>query len=228
MENRPERMDRMERDRRMMVRPPSHGEREQSSRPPPPAAQPKAKDPMKLVGLKSNIKLTLKQPGERPPQTEMSPMKRRPPESGDGPPAKRPALSVPLVKPPFDKPVKAAIRVERNKSPMEAPRPPRSATAALHTPAPPPPSSIPLPPSPIKAPRPRPPPTKPTTQPPTKPAPSTIQLPVEPSKSAGGTAAPGGAAAAKPKKSMSSRREELLKQLKAVEDAIARKKAKMQ
>ena len=30
-----------------------------------------------------------------------------------------------------------------------------------------------------------------------------------------------------PKKSMSSRREELLKQLKAVEDAIARKRAKM-
>lgn len=34
--------------------------------------------------------------------------------------------------------------------------------------------------------------------------------------------------AVKQKKSMSSRREELLKQLKAVEDAIARKKAKMQ
>ena len=40
------------------------------------------------------------------------------------------------------------------------------------------------------------------------------------------TANASGAASA-PKKSMSSRREELLKQLKAVEDAIARKRAKM-
>ncbi len=41
------------------------------------------------------------------------------------------------------------------------------------------------------------------------------------------TEAPARTAAPKNKKSMSSRREELLKQLKAVEDAIARKRAKM-
>ena len=41
------------------------------------------------------------------------------------------------------------------------------------------------------------------------------------------TAANASGAASAPKKSMSSRREELLKQLKAVEDAIARKRAKM-
>lgn len=47
-----------------------------------------------------------------------------------------------------------------------------------------------------------------------------------PTATAKNTANASGAASA-PKKSMSSRREELLKQLKAVEDAIARKRAKM-
>lgn len=47
------------------------------------------------------------------------------------------------------------------------------------------------------------------------------------SANAGASTTPSGTATAKPKKSTSSRREELLKQLKAVEDAIARKRAKM-
>nr|KAG5712181.1 hypothetical protein BaRGS_014531 [Batillaria attramentaria] len=130
MENRPERPDRgdrAERDRRMMGQARPHGEREQSSRPPPAPIQTKAKDPMKLVGLKSNIKLSL------------------------------------------------------------------------------------------------------ISKAPVKPAPSAAPASAEPPKAAAAPAASASAAAAaKPKKSMSSRREELLKQLKAVEDAIARKKAKMQ
>jgi hypothetical protein len=55
--DRMDRMDRAERERAatmMGARPP----REQSSRPPP-MSQPKAKDPMKMMGLKSNIKLSL-------------------------------------------------------------------------------------------------------------------------------------------------------------------------
>ena len=50
-----ERPDRMERERGIVGGRPN---REQSSRPPPPS-QSKAKDPMKLIGLKSNIKLSL-------------------------------------------------------------------------------------------------------------------------------------------------------------------------
>ena len=54
-------------------------------------------------------------------------------------------------------------------------------------------------------------------------SPPAAKKPVEPpAKGAKGAAVP-----AKGKKSMSHRREELLKQLKAVEDAIARKRAKM-
>ena len=47
--------ERVERERGLAARP---VHREQSSRPPPQAI-PKAKDPMKLIGLKSNIKLSL-------------------------------------------------------------------------------------------------------------------------------------------------------------------------
>ena len=50
-----ERPERMERERGIVGGRPN---REQSSRPPPPS-QSKAKDPMKLIGLKSNIKLSL-------------------------------------------------------------------------------------------------------------------------------------------------------------------------
>lgn len=64
-----------------------------------------------------------------------------------------------------------------------------------------------------------------------KPVPAATAKPAAPKPTASPTKAPVKAplaAAAKEKKSTTNRREELLKQLKAVEDAIARKRSKMQ
>lgn len=57
--DRMERVERMDRERQMMARQTMRGDKEQGSSRPPPPVQIKAKDPMKLVGLKSNIKLSL-------------------------------------------------------------------------------------------------------------------------------------------------------------------------
>ncbi|XP_076470787.1 uncharacterized protein LOC143300758 isoform X2 [Babylonia areolata] len=235
--DRMERGDRMERDRGPVVAKPL---REQSSRPPPPSLQPKAKDPMKLIGLKANIKLSLvSKPGDKGAGsaaaggTTSAPVKRRPQDGGEGPPAKRPALPPSPVKMPSEKAAKPqAGRGERARSPLE--RQPRSGSAAIPASLPvATAASVPLPPSPTKAPssaKPRPAPAKPPHPPPAV-SKAAAPQPVPAPSAAPPAAAPAPAAAgpaAKAKKSTTSRREELLKQLKAVEDAIARKKAKMQ
>ncbi|XP_071091899.1 zinc finger CCCH domain-containing protein 18-like [Haliotis cracherodii] len=171
---------------------------------PPPSRQPttpvKPKDPLKLVGQKSNIKLTLlNKPADKPiggPGPGPSAAKRRQSDSAAGPPSKRQAI----ISPP---PAKAASG-EKQKVPS---RPEKMKS---------PPKDKPI--SPTKA------PSKPLVAaakaaPSGKGAPAPVVPPPLPTPPV---------PAVKQKKSMSSRREELLKQLKAVEDAIARKKAKMQ
>ncbi|KAL3858662.1 hypothetical protein ACJMK2_008924 [Sinanodonta woodiana] len=150
--------------------------------PNPPVIQAKPKDPLKAVGQKSNIKLTLiSKPADKTSAGAASqlPSRKRPAEpSPVGPPAKRPPIA---VQPP--KPDKVVKKPEREEAPA-------SPTKVIQRP----------PPTPVK------PPAKSAAAPP---AGTTI------------------AQAQKAKKSTSSRREELLKQLRAVEDAIARKRSKM-
>ncbi|XP_012935150.1 zinc finger CCCH domain-containing protein 18 isoform X2 [Aplysia californica] len=189
-----------------------------------PQAPVKAKDPLKVVGQKSNIKLTLlpKQQqsglGSRPNPLDSPPHKRRlsdrdssPPSA---PPAKRPALPVPqasALRIATEKAAKIQLRQEKGKSPPPVSMPPSSSSAAAQrakaavSPQKQASSSS---------------SSKPRVAEPAvgKPAPK-VPLAAAPTASATG---------AKAKKSMSSRREELLKQLKAVEDAIARKKFKLQ
>ncbi|XP_050395588.2 zinc finger CCCH domain-containing protein 18 isoform X1 [Patella vulgata] len=155
----------------------------------------KAKDPLKLVGQKSNIKLTLLSKGDKGSSSDQSaPVKRRLGEMGTGvPPSKKQAIS-PTKQLTVDKvPKQPATRPEKAKSPVkEKPGP--------------------------------------TTTKPSKPQPTAVvKLPVnKPTPPVTQMAAPAPTTQSKQKKSNSSRREELLKQLKAVEDAIARKKSKMQ
>ncbi|KAL8589999.1 hypothetical protein ACOMHN_007024 [Nucella lapillus] len=156
--SRPERVDRGDRPERERGAAAAKPVREQSSRPPP-SLQAKAKDPMKLMGLKSNIKLSLvsKQPGEKSAAGVVTapPMKRRLPDGGDGPPAKRPALPASPVKMPSEKAVKPQAGRDRVRSPLE--RQPRSGSAAIPASLPiATAASIPLPP-----PQPKPPPPSP-------------------------------------------------------------------
>ncbi|XP_048731663.2 zinc finger CCCH domain-containing protein 18-like isoform X2 [Ostrea edulis] len=137
----------------------------------------KPKDPLKVVGSKQNIKLTLlNKPAEKEKPSGLG-SKKRPSTDLDVPPAKRPAIAVPSQPKP-DKKVK---------------KPDKPVSTAPPTP-------------PVKA------------APPPRPTPATKNPPKGPQA----VAPP-----PKEKKSTSSRREELLKQLKAVEDAIARKRSKM-
>ncbi|KAL5021690.1 hypothetical protein ScPMuIL_000845 [Solemya velum] len=140
----------------------------------------KSKDPLKLTGQKSNIKLILSKTGKPPPQNVR---KRAGDSLSAGPPAKRMPPNTPTK---TDKPVKKPELSARPPSPRAKPQVP--AVKQVGKPVP------------IS-------PTKPPNKPPTMAPP---------------------AAAQKAKKSASNRREELLKQLKAVEDAIARKRSKMQ
>lgn len=143
----------------------------ETSRPSSVAQAKMVKDPLKMTGQKSNIKLTLIKQSERPPPGAVQePVSRKRPAEPvtEAPPMKRHSVPNP---PKIDKPVK----------------------------------------KPEKA------------------------VPVSPAKVAGRVAgpvkpaagAPGAATVTVKKKSTVSRREELLKQLKAVEDAIAKKKKKM-
>ncbi|XP_061162933.1 zinc finger CCCH domain-containing protein 18-like [Saccostrea echinata] len=134
----------------------------------------KPKDPLKVVGSKQNIKLTLlNKPMEKDKPGGMV-SKKRPSIDVDAPPAKRPALSAPV-------PSKPDKKVKKPEKPVVAA--PLSPTKTASKP------------------------TLPTKNPPKGP--------------------PAATSAPKEKKSTSSRREELLKQLKAVEDAIARKRSKL-
>lgn len=145
----------------------------ETSRPSSVAQAKVVKDPMKMTGQKSNIKLTLIKPGEKPPPGTgpESLSRKRPAEPGaDAPPLKRPSVTNP---PKIDKPVKK----------------PEKATPVSPTKAPGRPQGIAKPSAPG--------------------APAAVAM------------------ATVKKKSTVSRREELLKQLKAVEDAIAKKKKKM-
>lgn len=145
----------------------SRGSRNDSSQAP---ITSKPKDPLKVVGSKQNIKLTLlNKPVEKEKPGGLV-SKKRPSADLDAPPAKRPALPPP-AQPKTDKKVKKPASTA-----------PASPTKAAPHPAP-----------------------TPKVQP----------------------KAPPPASAPKEKKSTSSRREELLKQLKAVEDAIARKRSKI-
>ncbi|KAK3596337.1 hypothetical protein CHS0354_004896 [Potamilus streckersoni] len=150
--------------------------------PTPPVIQAKPKDPLKAVGQKSNIKLTLiSKPADKSAAGAalQLPSRKRPAEPNlVGPPGKRPPIAVQPPKP--EKVVKKPEREEATASP----------TKVIQRP----------PPTPVKV------PAKPSVAPP---AVTTV------------------AQAQKAKKSTSSRREELLKQLRAVEDAIARKRSKM-
>ncbi|PVD20540.1 hypothetical protein C0Q70_18696 [Pomacea canaliculata] len=254
--DRMERVERMDRERQMMARQTMRGDKEQGSSRPPPPVQIKAKDPMKLVGLKSNIKLSLlNKPTDKvagPSHPDVVPVKRKATDAVSGaPPPKRPAVTTSPVKIFSEKTAKPSTRIERPKSPVDTVRQPKSATAAVSVPvnsnaalsaaA----ASMPTPALPTKtiAAKPRAAATKPvvTAAPAATVVPSKTPAPAVAAPAAAGTvtAAPAAAPAATPapaiaapavkaKKSMSSRREELLKQLKAVEDAIARKKAKMQ
>ncbi|GFN91351.1 Zinc finger ccch domain-containing protein 18-like [Plakobranchus ocellatus] len=216
-----------------------------------PQAPIKAKDPLKVVGQKSNIKLTLlpKQQqstvGTRPNPLDSPPHKRRmsdresPP--GSAPPAKRPLPQSPALRVASEKAAKIHQRQEKGqRSPPPQSMPP-SSSQPHHLSVPgsnmPPSSSS----SRARA------PVSPQKQPSSGlksrgPEPSVAKTaPKMPSGGGSGSAAMSGAAGAssvsgagssttgagKAKKSMSSRREELLKQLKAVEDAIARKKTKL-
>ncbi|CAL1535259.1 unnamed protein product [Lymnaea stagnalis] len=202
--------------------PPGRNDSKYASRnaPQPPV---KAKDPLKVVGQKSNIKLTLlpKQqqsslgnrpnPLDSPPHNNKRRLSERDSSPPRGPAPKR--LNIPLpqasaLRIATEKAAKIQLRQEKIKSP--------------------PPASIPQPPPPTGIPRAKP-PVSPQKQPSSTKsrAPEPVvakSVPKVPSASAPTATATG----AKAKKSMSSRREELLKQLKAVEDAIARKKSKLQ
>lgn len=148
----------------------SRGSRNESSQAP---ITSKPKDPLKVVGSKQNIKLTLlNKPLEKEKPSGMV-SKKRPSADLDAPPAKRPALPPP-AQPKTDKKVKKPEKPASTAPASPTKTAPRPAPAPKVQPKVPPPASAP-----------------------------------------------------KEKKSTSSRREELLKQLKAVEDAIARKRSKL-
>ncbi|CAG5115593.1 unnamed protein product [Candidula unifasciata] len=192
--------------------------------PPPPV---KAKDPLKVVGQKSNIKLTLlpKQQqqsslGARPNPLDSPPHKRRLSERDTSPPpappAKRANLPVPsqstALRLAIEKASKIQIRQEKGKSPPPAVAPQSLPSASLSANLPRAKAAV----SPQKQPggvKPR------VMEPPVAKTVPKVPAANIPAPTVTGT---------KVKKSMSSRREELLKQLKAVEDAIARKKSKFQ
>ncbi|XP_052229764.1 zinc finger CCCH domain-containing protein 18-like isoform X2 [Dreissena polymorpha] len=147
------------------------------------------KDPMKATGQKSNIKLTLIKPGERPSD--------RPSAGGD------------MV----SRDIAARDMVTRKRPPEPPMEPPPSKRPAMA--APPKSGERPM----KKA-------EKPVPVSPTKAAPRPVSQVRMPAGKVPQPAPPVPTATAK-KKSTVSRREELLKQLKAVEDAIAKKKKKM-
>ncbi|XP_055891236.1 zinc finger CCCH domain-containing protein 18-like isoform X1 [Biomphalaria glabrata] len=183
----------------------------------------KAKDPLKVVGQKSNIKLTLlpKQQqqslGNRPNPLDSPPhsnKRRMSDRDASPPPAPAPKrLTLPL-------PQTSALRIATEKA----------AKIQIHQDKAksPPPASVPLPPPPsgnARSKLPNSPQKQPSSNKSRAAEPVVAKaVPKVPSASAPTATATG----AKAKKSMSSRREELLKQLKAVEDAIARKKSKLQ
>ncbi|GAB1600547.1 zinc finger CCCH domain-containing protein 18-like, partial [Argonauta hians] len=210
-----------------------------------PVISSKTKDPLKLVGQKSNIKLTLI---SKPSEKESSTQSRK--RSADVPiasSAKRQALAALSSKPP-DKTIKAQLN-RSEKPEVTVPRvksasmmqasamnsvPPAKISSSSSTPtttkaflssmkpglpklsAPSIGGGVSGPPSAGSVPAPVPAANAASV------AGATIAAAVSPV-----AAAAAGIAATKAKKSTSSRREELLKQLKAVEDAIARKRAKM-
>ncbi|BFZ12919.1 hypothetical protein BsWGS_15957 [Bradybaena similaris] len=193
-----------------------------------PPAPVKAKDPLKVVGQKSNIKLTLlpKQQqqsalGARPNPLDSPPHKRRLSERDTSPPPAPPAKRINM--PPssqsqstalrlaIEKASKIQIRQEKGKSPPPAIAPQSLPSASLS-------ANIPR--------------TRTAMSPQKQPSsakPRVMEPPVAKTAPKAPAASPTPTATGtKAKKSMSSRREELLKQLKAVEDAIARKKSKLQ
>ncbi|CAG5124007.1 unnamed protein product [Candidula unifasciata] len=189
--------------------------------PPPPV---KAKDPLKVVGQKSNIKLTLlpkSSLGNRPNPLD-SPPRKRPLEDSDisspesSPPAKQPhlAMEASVLRLASEKAAKLEPKPTLKPLPVSIPRPASSSTSSLPTG----------------------PQVKAATLPQRQPGGSVKPRGMEPAVTktvpkalvantpTTTTPAP---VVAKPKKTAVSRREELLKQLKAVEDAIAKKKGKL-
>ncbi|RUS71160.1 hypothetical protein EGW08_021086 [Elysia chlorotica] len=202
----------------------------------------KAKDPLKVVGQKSNIKLTLlpKQQhsslGSRPNPLDSPPRKRRMSDRETSPvpapPAKRMNLPLPQVSSALRLATEKAAKIQMRQEKRMSPPPPSSSShhASMTSGGSGGPSSGPSSSSRARA------PVSPQKQSSSGlksrgPEPSIAKTAPKLPAGGGGSAMPGAGPApsggAKAKKSMSSRREELLKQLKAVEDAIARKKTKL-